>query len=222
MNQHGSRVLLQFANFALCDAVLKVSVDSTERESLTIAKDMLLELVVRKDAIVCMIMKDFRSMRRREAFKGLLGLNCLFCACGFLQMHVAQSTVMVNEDGCYPVAKFRGHAPELCDESWCGRLKLIDRNAFTRFGDGAGLPDLVVWRLAPPWPPCGLPKQATSAQRHLAPGELSWQYALVGEKSNLARRDVAQPVMPMKEVGSRVLRHAVLLIFNDRQSRSIL
>jgi hypothetical protein len=101
VEQHGSCHLRDISNGSFGNAILEMSVDPTVRNCLMMLLAVLLEGVVSKSAIVCMIVLDGYTVICCES------LECLLCLDGLLRCHtchemnVAQSRVVINEDsGC--------------------------------------------------------------------------------------------------------------------------
>ncbi len=82
-----------------CNAILKVGIDPTEGESLSLSTAAVLEGVVCKLSVVAVVVEDADAMLLSKVLEGLLGFH------GFLggkfghQMNVLEPGLVVHEDG---------------------------------------------------------------------------------------------------------------------------
>ncbi len=61
-----------------CDAILEMSIDSTEGETLPLCTAAVLEGVVCKSSIVAVVVEDMDAVLLGKVLKGLLGFHCFF------------------------------------------------------------------------------------------------------------------------------------------------
>ena len=88
-------------------------------------RDCLTEIVLRKAAVIRMVVSDSEAVSATPSFIGFLGQNRFITVCGLLHMHVREATVMINEY-CSTVISYSSEpALHLSHESQNWGLKLI-------------------------------------------------------------------------------------------------
>ncbi len=70
--------LLEVPDGLFCDAVLEMSIDSTEGEMLPLCTAAVLESVVCKSSIVTVVVEDMDAVLLGKVLDGLLGFYCFF------------------------------------------------------------------------------------------------------------------------------------------------
>ena len=70
--------LLEVPDGLFCDAVLEMSIDSTEGETLPLCTVAVLEGVVCKSSIVEVVVEDMDAVLHGKVLEGSFGFNCLF------------------------------------------------------------------------------------------------------------------------------------------------
>ncbi len=70
--------LSEVADGLFCDAILEMSIDSTEGEMLPLCTAAVLEGVVCKLSIVAVVVEDMDAVLLGKVLEGLLGFNCFF------------------------------------------------------------------------------------------------------------------------------------------------
>ena len=60
-------------------------------------RDCLTEIVLRKAAVIRMVVSDSEAVSATPCFVGFLGQNRFLTVCGLLHMYVREATVMINK-----------------------------------------------------------------------------------------------------------------------------
>jgi len=115
--QHGSGELGQIANSLLRSGILEMSVDAAKRESLTFFSYRFAKLVVSKYAVVGMVVEYLYPVRFGQQLEGFLRFDCLIGVGARLEMHIAKTTVVVDEDSCTFVPFQCRSASQLCNQA---------------------------------------------------------------------------------------------------------
>ncbi len=61
-----------------CNAILEMSIDSTEGETLPLCTAAVLEGIVCKSSIIAVVVEDMDAVLLGKVLKGLLGFHCFF------------------------------------------------------------------------------------------------------------------------------------------------
>jgi len=120
-------LFLKIPDALLSDAILEMHVDTTARNHLSLAFDVLDECVIGKTSVVRMTMLNSDSMSPCAGFKIMLGLQSLFGREHLLEVDTTESARMMIDKDCHSSAAMSGESSfELQHESWHSGFQLIN------------------------------------------------------------------------------------------------
>ena len=125
MHEHGCCLILQISDSLFGHPVLKVGIYAAVCNRLAALSDMVNETIVRKPAIVSVVVSDGYSPGLTVLFESHLPLYCLVGRELLLQVYVRQSAVVVNVHRSTPIALYRRHSFHVADEPERARFELI-------------------------------------------------------------------------------------------------
>ena len=182
--------------------VLKVGIDPTEGELLTLSLACFAKHAVCQATIVAVVVLDAHSVLSGKSFKGALCINGL--GIGKVAHHEVDQLAMgevVNKNGGVVIARFGECAFCLAIKTWLCQLHVIDRDALPWLGGGKdGMALLSVLFGAPRNFGHG-PKKAASASGWPNLCELGWDLAIERELFQFGEGSVAETIMPSHQLG---------------------
>ena len=128
-------IILQVPYSFLCHSILKMGIDATDREGLSLILNCLIEELVLKSSIISMVMLDSHTMGCCKGFKSLLCLDHLFGSQHLLEMDITESAQMIDRYGCCIVPGTGRYFFQLCNQSWHCQFQLINGHAIAWFLD---------------------------------------------------------------------------------------
>lgn len=126
VNDHGACAILKVAYLPLRDSVLKVGVDTTERESLSFLRTISAKGIVGKASVVAMVLLDGNVMSSSKQLECVFGCEGFDGAGGFLHVEVSDAAKMIHEDGCTRKTLCGWVSLAVSNETRGRALKLID------------------------------------------------------------------------------------------------
>ncbi len=152
--------------------------------------------VVRKAAVVAVVVLDLHAVLGCKAFKSSLGIEGLRQGkIARHQIEKLETQVVVNKDGHIPVASLGECTLCLAIETWLGQLHVVDGVALPRLGGSKDGVAIVATCFGLPRNFCHGPKEAAGTARGTNRGESLWNLAVGCKPLELGERHVPEAVV---------------------------
>jgi hypothetical protein len=174
VKDHGAGLFSKVPNAAFSDPILPMGIDAAVSNSLVLLSQAFFPRVVNKSPIVSVVVADFDAEITSKEFKGILGLKGFQRGGILLQVNVADTAVVVNEDSGYAVATSSEASLQLRNETNMPRLHLVNRDTLPR---GSSWLNMMALQLGAPGFPGSFAEGAGGTHGGIALGESRWYFA---------------------------------------------